>query len=686
MKLKIITKQYIMLLTIGSLFLFCFLFYTLQEIKLERLYNSQSQAAITQVINTTKLNSTAQFIRYYDEVLTQSARNYAYTGDVKWKERYDENVPKLDEMINFAVQNDAADKQLFNSVDSANQALIKMEQDSAALVAKGNKTQAIQVLESDEYAKQKQIYSDALIKYTEKAGHNYDQANVASTQKLQEISDQMRATVIQSMTFTTIIILVVIAVLTTIGILLTKIVTRPVEQLRDATMQVAKGNLKPEIHIRNKDEIGDLANSFSSMALAIKKSRAEVDQKVKEQTGEILEKQQFADDQRKAILNVLEDVELEKTLTSQERDKIDAILHSIGDAVFVVDKNLKIVLVNGVTSKISGYSQEELSGKVYSDILQFVFENTNDKVNDKFVKDAISTGKVQEMSNHTMLIQKDGGRIAVADSAAPLKDKDGKITGCVVVFRDVTRERRIDQAKTEFVSLASHQLRTPLSAVNWYAEMLLAGDVGKLTAEQKKYLDEIYKGNQRMVNLVNALLDVSRIELGTFAVDPKKIKITDSVHDIVKEVSHDADKKKITIEESFQENLPEILADPKLIQIIIQNLLSNAVKYTPEKGSVKLKIEKKDPDMIISVKDTGYGIPQSQKDQIFTKLFRADNVREKDTEGTGLGLYIVKSIVEHSGGKVWFDSVLNKGTTFYVTIPLTGMVKKEGTKALEDIK
>lgn len=473
-----------------------------------------------------------------------------------------------------------------------------------------------------------------------------------------------------------------------VSFVLSKRITKPIGQLEADVKEYIAGNFSHKSALKTKDEFGEISLAFNQMTEAIKQSRQEIDRKVNEQTAEIEENAQKIADQQKATMNILEDVEEEKSKTEREKDKINTILHSIGDAVFVVDNDLQIILINEVTSKISGYSQKELIGRVYNEVLNFVFESESakEKVNDKFIKDAISSGQVQEMSNHTLLIRKDGKKVPVADSAAPLKDKNGKIIGCVVVFRDVTKERQIDQAKTEFVSLASHQLRTPLSAVNWYAEMLLAGDVGKITPDQKKYLEEIYKGNQRMVSLVNALLDVSRIELGTFAVEPKKMQISESAHDIVKEINHDAAKKKIEVKENYETDLPEIMADPKLIQIIIQNLLSNAVKYTPEKGKVSLTITKKDPSILIEVKDSGYGIPDNQKDQIFGKLFRADNVRQKDTEGTGLGLYIVKSIVDHSGGKIHFESTENKGTTFFVELPLKGMPKKEGTKALEDIK
>jgi signal transduction histidine kinase len=196
-------------------------------------------------------------------------------------------------------------------------------------------------------------------------------------------------------------------------------------------------------------------------------------------------------------------------------------------------------------------------------------------------------------------------------------------------------------------------------------------------------VDEIYIGNQRMVELVNSLLNVSRLELGTFAVDPEPTDIIKTAQSVLDELKPSITTKKIKINFESAKDMPIIQADPKLIRIVFQNLLSNAVKYTPEKGAITLKISKNTKNLLVEVADTGYGIPLSEQPRIFEKLFRAENVREKDTEGTGLGLYIVKSIVTHSGGKISFKSIENKGTTFYVEIPLSGMKKKKGDKKIE---
>jgi len=241
----------------------------------------------------------------------------------------------------------------------------------------------------------------------------------------------------------------------------------------------------------------------------------------------------------------------------------------------------------------------------------------------------------------------------------------------------------INLAKDEFVSIASHQLRTPLTALKGYTGMLLDGDVGSINEKQREYLSEIKNANDRMIKLITSLLNVSRVDLGVFTVDPELINFEEISQSVLKELESSIKDKKLHIKTNFEKNIPLLSADPKIVRMVFQNLLSNAVKYTPPEGSISLNIKKEYPDLVISVKDTGYGIPEAVKLKIFTKLFRSDNARIKDPNGTGLGLYIIKATIEQTGGKIWFDSKENKGSTFYVSIPLDGMKKKEGFKRLE---
>lgn len=263
-------------------------------------------------------------------------------------------------------------------------------------------------------------------------------------------------------------------------------------------------------------------------------------------------------------------------------------------------------------------------------------------------------------------------------------DANSRVMRIVGVARDITIEKNVDKAKTEFVSLASHQLRTPLTSVSWYTEMLLSGDAGRLSREQKKYLKEVYSGNKRMIALVNALLNVSRLELGTFAIEPKQVDVIALAKSAIQEQKQLIRVKKITLSSVYPQKPLIAQADEKLLYIVLQNLLSNAIKYTPREGFITFELtrDEKKNNYLLTFSDTGYGIPKHQQARIFSKLFRADNIIDKEIEGTGLGLYIVKSILDRAGGKIWFKSKENKGSTFFVSLPMEGLRKKEGEKAI----
>ena len=483
----------------------------------------------------------------------------------------------------------------------------------------------------------------------------------------------------------TIIIIGLLALVATVVIsyILAARITRPLEVLHHCTEKIAAGDLNYKVGTSVQDEIGQLSREFDNMTAKIKQSHAEVDQKVEEQTREITEKAQDMENQQKAILNILEDTDEDKNNIAELKAKDESMLTSIGDGVIAVDENKKIILVNSQAENLLGFKKEELLNRSVTDVVKIVNEKDQNITDlDRPVNKIFKTH--QKMTSRDLYyVRKDKTKFPVLIITTPII-LGGKFIGAIDVFHDITHEREVDKAKTEFVSLASHQLRTPLSAINWYTEMLIAGDAGKLNPEQKKYLDEVYKGNQRMVELVNSLLNVSRLELGTFAVEPVPTDFIETSKSVVKELVPQINKKKLVVKENYPKILEKISADPKLLRIIFQNLLSNAVKYTPDKGSVTVSIEKKELNVLIKIADTGFGIPKAQQNQIFTKLFRADNVREKDTEGTGLGLYLVRQITENTGGKVWFESVEGKGTTFFVEIPLSGMKKKEGTKGLEE--
>lgn len=470
-----------------------------------------------------------------------------------------------------------------------------------------------------------------------------------------------------------------------ISIRISNTLVSSLERMKLGIKNIERGEFKYDVKIDGNDEVAELSNAFDKMILEVEKSSAEVDKKVLEQTQNIQNKAQEMADQQKATLNILEDVEEEKNKTKQEKDKIDAVLHSIGDGVFVVDKNLKVTIVNEVAAKMSGYEMKDILNKKYTNTFNFIFEDSK-KINDKFITEAIKTKKIQEMSNHTVLIDKNGNSIQVDDSSAPLLDEDKNVIGCVVVFRDVTKERNIDKAKTEFVSLASHQLRTPLSAIRWYLEDLGSQEIGKLNKQQKDYVESGIASTKRLIAIVNGLLNVSRLEMGRLTIDPKPINLVDLVKSVVSEHQALAKERKVNLKiDEIDKDIPKINLDQMLMRQVVANFVSNAIKYTkPKTGKpvivVKINVDR---DIVkVLVCDNGEEIPQKDQERLFLKFFRATSAVSSETDGTGLGLYIAKMIVESSGGQIVFESTNKKGTIFGFSMPLSGSKAHKGETTL----
>ena len=382
------------------------------------------------------------------------------------------------------------------------------------------------------------------------------------------------------------------------------------------------------------------------------------------------------------MLNLLEDLQNEKRMLATEKAKDDAILRSIGDGIAVADVRGVISFLNENARAMLGIKAFDPHADIEKQLPAFIDPATNKPIaQGELALFKATHGRAVEkqllLVRGEQLLQ---GRY-ISMTATPIIVASVPI-GAVATFRDITKEQEVDRAKTEFVSLASHQLRTPLSSINWYAEMLLAGDAGELNDEQRKYLNEVYQGNQRMVDLINSLLNVSRLELGTFAIDPEDTDVIALTQSVLDEQAPQIKERNINLTAELSRTTPHLYADPKLLRMVFQNLVSNAVKYTPIGGSVSVAVIPQGENIAITVADTGLGIPQAEQSQIFSKLFRATNARESDTDGTGLGLYIVKSVVEQAGGTIRFESVERKGTTFFILLPKSGMHKKEGTKTL----
>lgn len=361
---------------------------------------------------------------------------------------------------------------------------------------------------------------------------------------------------------------------------------------------------------------------------------------------------------------IVEHRKAEKALGQSEQG-LKNILASSPDAITITDLKGNIIECSQATLNLHGFSQKkELIGRSALDLIakkdrKEALENMKKTLNQDFIKDVEYT-----------LLTKEGRKFPAELSASVIRNSVGRPVAFMAITKNIFKRKQTDQAKNEFVSIASHQLRTPLSVLIWYSEMLLAGKIGKLNHQQGEYLEEIFNASQRLVKLMNVLLNLSRIESGSFGVKLEPVELSEFADNALNELFPQIKNKKIKVEKKYGKKPLIISADSNVIRIVFQNLLSNAVKYVPKGGKLKISIKKQKSQALISVSDNGYGIPKSQQAKIFSKFFRAKNIKEKDQDGTGLGLYIVKLVLEKSGGKIWFQSQENKGTAFYVAIPL----------------
>lgn len=246
---------------------------------------------------------------------------------------------------------------------------------------------------------------------------------------------------------------------------------------------------------------------------------------------------------------------------------------------------------------------------------------------------------------------------------------NGANTERLVTLVDITLQKRVDQAKSEFVALAAHQLRTPIAAIRWNIELLAAAGTADWSEKQQKYLHKASENATRMGVLIADFLSASKLETGTFATDPEAVDFTNYLDEVIEEFSASINSKRLQVERNVPPKPVTVLADRRLLHIFTSNLISNACKYTPETGSITIQYQLRDNQIIFSVRDSGIGIPAQAQERLFSKFFRADNARKLQAEGTGLGLYLVKQAAEMVGGSVTVESTHEEGSVFTVIFP-----------------
>lgn len=348
----------------------------------------------------------------------------------------------------------------------------------------------------------------------------------------------------------------------------------------------------------------------------------------------------------------------ERKILEEERKKIWAVMDSFPDGILIFDEYNRISFINFRAEVFFDVVGHEVLKKDILSLTQFV------KIQPLV---SILGGGIRKISREEITI-KDGLILEV--NVLPIM-VEGKKTGNLVALHDITQAKLTEKIKSEFVTVAAHQLRTPASATKWITRMLLDGDLGELAYEQRKAVEKAYIANDKMINLVKELLNVAQIEEGKYLSDRTLTDITAMILAIVRGYEDNIKEKEISIKiQKPEEDLPKLMLDREKMKIAINDLFDNALRYTPKGGKINISVSQKEKEIEVKISDNGYGIPKNEQKKVFSKFFRGSNIMKKETEGTGLGLFIAKNIIEAHGGDIWFESEENKGSIFGFTLPI----------------
>jgi len=342
-----------------------------------------------------------------------------------------------------------------------------------------------------------------------------------------------------------------------------------------------------------------------------------------------------------------------------------AILNS-SEHVIIADSEGTILFANNAAAQITGYSIEEMIGKKAGGRQLW-----GGHMDEDFYKKLWQTIKVEKkvFSGIIKNRRKNGEYYSAQASISPVLNEKGEVIYFIGNEKDITKELEVDKMKNEFISITSHQLKTPITRIKLASQELLDDKKLKLDESESMYLNAIKDSDMEMLKLVNALLDIAKLEAGKIIIEKKDIDLKTIVESSVTALIDVAKQKNQNITTEVRLANTQISADERLLKEVYKNLISNAVKYTPEKGEIKVIVEEKDGMILSTVSDTGMGIPEEEKPKMFEKFFRAYNAQEKEKDGSGLGLYFIKQVIERMGGEIWFESKMNKGTKFYFKIP-----------------
>ncbi len=365
------------------------------------------------------------------------------------------------------------------------------------------------------------------------------------------------------------------------------------------------------------------------------------------------------------LINITERKKMEGRLRKLKQ-RFEDVVNTSSDWIWEVDEKGKYTFISGGVKKILGYNPQELTG---ASLFDFMPDEEGRRIKVIF-QDAASAAK-QIKDLEVWELTKKGKKVCLLTSWTPIKDNgNSRVVGYRGVSKDITHRKEVEVMKNELISLASHQMRTPLSCIKWGILALKEEGLEHFTPEQEEYLERINQFNERMIDLIELLVNVSRVESNSLVLRKESTDLAVLAGELLEKTKPEFEYKQQKITSKIEENLPEIGIDRRLIKRVLRNFLTNASKYTPEGGAVSLSVSREGDNIVCRVEDNGYGILKRQRNRIFRKFFRGDNIMKKELDGLGLGLYFGKMVVEMSGGKIGFESRENKGSAFWFSLPI----------------
>ena len=405
---------------------------------------------------------------------------------------------------------------------------------------------------------------------------------------------------------------------------------KPLNTLILSSQNLSNGNFSQRVDIRSGDEFEELASSLNSMGEKISKVFAET--------------------------------EKQKDIAVSENSRLTEVLSSIVDGIIAVDFHKNVLLANKTAQELTGYTQIELYGQPIDKLLHLFVEN--EEITPK-------TYCQQNFSKTVKLVGKMGRSTKISLTTAQVGETVQTNLSCILILHDLSKEEELEKMKFDFVSMASHELKTPLTSIVGYLSVFVNENNGKLPKEELELVNRSLIAAQQLFTLVQNLLNVNKIEREQISVSPQAIDYMPILTKAVDDLKNQATLKNISLTLAMPgEPLPKVLTDPIRIGEVITNLVANAINYTNSGGKVEVSIATSPSEVTTLVSDSGIGIPKEAIPHLFTKFFRVSNIAQQANKGTGLGLYIAKSIIEKLNGKIYVESEVGKGSKFYFTLPV----------------